>query len=74
MKEEKDITLEILKKLFAVTGKNYSEKFINYGTNPENARPLDKHDGYGRFVADDCGDVVEIWLRVRDGRIDEATF
>jgi len=74
MKEEKDVTLEILKKLFAVTGRNYSEKFIKYGTSLENAKPLEKHDGYGRFVADDCGDVVEIWLRVRDGRIDEATF
>ena len=74
MKEDKDIALEILKKLFAVSGKSYSEKLIDYGTNPENARPLEKHDGYGRISADDCGDVVEVWLRVRDGKIEEATF
>jgi nitrogen fixation NifU-like protein len=74
MKEDKDISLEILKKLFAVTGKSYSEKLIDYGTKPENARPLEKHDGYGKLTADDCGDVVEVWLRVRDGKIEEATF
>ncbi len=73
-KEDRDITLEILKKLFAVTGKNYSEKLIDYGTSLDNARPLDKHDGYGKFTAEDCGDVVEVWLRVRDGRVEEATF
>jgi len=74
MKEDKDITLEILKKLFALSGKSYSEKLIDYGTNPENARPLEKHDGYGRISADDCGDVVEVWLRIRDGKVEEATF
>jgi nitrogen fixation NifU-like protein len=74
MKKDRDITLEILKKLFAVTGKNYSERLIDYGTSLDNARPLEKHDGYGRISADDCGDVVEVWLRVRDGRIEEATF
>jgi len=74
MKEDRDITLEILKKLFAVTGKSYSEKLIDYGTNPDNARPLEKYDGYGRLTADGCGDVVEVWLRVRDGRVEEATF
>jgi nitrogen fixation NifU-like protein len=74
MKEDEDISLEILKKLFAVTGKSYSEKLIDYGTKPENARPLEKHDGYGKLTADDCGDVVEVWLRVRDGKIEEATF
>ena len=74
MNEDRDITLEILKKLFAVTGKDYSEKLIDYGTNPVNARPLEKYDGYGKCISDDCGDVVEVWLLVRDGRVEEATF
>lgn len=74
MNEDRDITLEILKKLYAVTGKNYSEKLIDYGTSHASARPLEKHDGYGKFTAEDCGDVVEVWLRVRDGRIEDATF
>jgi nitrogen fixation protein NifU and related proteins len=74
MKEDRDITIEIMKKLFAVTGLSYSEKLIDYGTSLDNARPLEKYDGHGRLTADDCGDVVEIWLRVRDGRIEEATF
>ncbi len=72
--KDRDITLEILKKLFAVTGKNYSEKLIDYGTSLDNARPLEKHDGYGKFTAEDCGDVVEVWLRLRDGRIEDAAF
>ena len=74
MNEDRNITLEILKKLFAVTGKDYSEKLIDYGTNPVNARPLEKYDGYGKCISDDCGDVVEVWLLVRDGRVEEATF
>jgi|GEM_PF-2628905 len=66
MKEDRDITLEILKNLFAATGRDYSDKLIDYGTDPANARPLEKHDGCGRIPSDDCGDVVEVWLRVRD--------
>lgn len=72
--KDRDITLEILQKLFAVTGKNYSEKLIDYGTSLDNARSMEKHDGYGKFTAEDCGDVVEVWLRLRDGRIEDAAF
>ena len=74
MKEDRDIAVEMLKTLVAATGQRYSEKLIDYGTNPDNARPLEKFDGYGKLTADDCGDVVEVWLRVRDGRVEEATF
>ncbi len=72
---DQDISVKILRQLFAVTGKRYSEKLIDYGTRPNDARPLEKYDGYAKVVSgEECGDSVEVWLKVKDGRIEDATF
>jgi len=40
---------------------------------PRNYGPLDRFDGYAR-VTGPCGDTMEFWIRVQEGRIAEATF
>jgi nitrogen fixation NifU-like protein len=54
--------------LFKETGRLYSEKVIDYGTNPRNCGTLDRPDGYAK-VTGPCGDTVEIFLRVRKEKI-----
>jgi len=49
-------------------GRLYSEKVIDYGTNPRNCGTLDRPDGYAK-VTGPCGDTVEIFLRVRKEKI-----
>jgi len=51
----------------------YSATVIEHARNPRNLGMLPKADGYAAVMGR-CGDTMEIWLRVRDGRITEATF
>ena len=40
---------------------------------PHNYGPLESFDGHAR-VTGPCGDTMEFWLRVREGRVTEASF
>ena len=53
--------------------KIYSETTIDHFMKPRNLGNMDDADGFGR-VTDSCGDTMEIWLKVRNGVIAEATF
>jgi nitrogen fixation NifU-like protein len=53
--------------------KVYSETTIDHFMNPRNLGDMDDADGFGR-VSGSCGDTMEIWLKVRNGAIAEATF
>jgi len=55
------------------TGRHYSARVIDYGTHPRNYGIMDKPDGYAKITGP-CGDTVEIFLQVRDGKIDCITF
>jgi len=59
--------------LLEKTGTFYSERVIDYGTNPRNCGTLDRPDGYAKFTGP-CGDTVEIFLHIRDGRIREIRY
>jgi len=59
----------LLKKM----GNLYSGRVIDYGINPRNCGILDRPDGYAK-VTGPCGDTVEIFLRVRDGRIRDIRY
>jgi nitrogen fixation NifU-like protein len=59
--------------LLKKTGKLYSERVIDYGTRPRNCGTLDRPDGYAKFTGP-CGDTVEIFLRVKDGRIRDICY
>lgn len=55
----------------------YSDKVVDHFENPRNIGSLDKNDadvGTGIVGAPECGDVMRLQLRVKDGVIEEAKF
>ena len=53
--------------------KVYSETAIEHAMNPRNMGNMDNTDGFARTTGP-CGDTMEIWLKVRNNIITEATF
>ena len=51
----------------------YSEKAIDHFLNPRNLGEIAAPDGFGR-VTGPCGDTMEIYLKVRDGKVINASF
>jgi len=51
----------------------YTETVIDHAMNPRNVGNMDNANGFARITGP-CGDTMEIRLRMRDGRIQEATF
>ena len=65
-KEVEQSVMEEMKKV-------YSEKTIDHFLNPRNLGEIPAPDGFGR-VTGPCGDTMEIYLNVRDGKISNASF
>jgi nitrogen fixation NifU-like protein len=53
--------------------KIYGPRVVDLWWNPRNMGPLGAPDGHARITGP-CGDTMEIFLAVRDGRIARATF
>ena len=53
--------------------KVYSETVIDHAMNPRNVGDMKNADGFGK-VTGPCGDTMEIWLKVKNNSISEATF
>ena len=53
--------------------KVYSETVIDHAMNPRNVGSMENSDGHARIIGP-CGDTMEIWLRVRNDSIIEASF
>jgi nitrogen fixation protein NifU and related proteins len=51
----------------------FSERTLDYGTNPKHYGDMDRPDGHAR-VTGPCGDTAEIYLRIQEGKIREAKF
>lgn len=60
---------EILRQAAAV----YSPKVMELWQNPQNAGGLESSDGHA-CITGPCGDTMQIWLRVAEGKVAEATF
>ncbi len=52
---------------------SFSPTAQDHAKNPRNYGPLDEFDGHAR-VTGPCGDTMEFWLVVNNGRADAATF
>jgi nitrogen fixation NifU-like protein len=65
-KEVEQAVMEDMKKV-------YSEKTIDHFLNPRNLDEIPVPDGFGR-VTGLCGDTMEICLKVRDGKVTNASF
>ena len=51
----------------------YTETVIDHAMKPRNVGSIPDADGFAS-VTGPCGDTMEVWLRVNDNRISEATF
>jgi len=51
----------------------YTETVIDHAMNPQNVGSIPDADGFGS-VTGPCGDTMEIWLKVNNSKIEDATF
>jgi nitrogen fixation NifU-like protein len=52
----------------------YSEKVMELFMNPKNAGRLEDADGIGEVGNPQCGDIMKIYIRVKDNRIEDIAF
>ncbi|MDD5450139.1 MAG: Fe-S cluster assembly scaffold protein NifU [Candidatus Omnitrophica bacterium] len=52
----------------------YSEKVMDHFKNPRNVGDMPDADGVGHVGNPTCGDIMELYLKVRDGIIVDAKF
>jgi nitrogen fixation protein NifU and related proteins len=52
----------------------YSEKVMDHFFNPRNVGVIENPDGVGRAGNAKCGDVMELYITVRDGVITDSKF
>ncbi len=52
----------------------YSEKVMDHFTNPRNVGKLDAADGIGEVGNARCGDIMKIYIKVKDGIITDVKF
>ena len=52
----------------------YSEKVMDHFRNPRNVGVLDDADGVGEVGNTVCGDIMKIYLKIKDGVIEDVKF
>jgi nitrogen fixation NifU-like protein len=52
----------------------YSEKVMDHFAHPRNVGEMENPDGVGKVGNPVCGDIMNLYLRVKDGVITDATF
>ena len=70
MSSEMDDLQELI---MADARKVYSDTVIDHAMNPRNVGDMPDADGLAR-VTGPCGDTMEIWLKEKNGNINQATF
>lgn len=52
----------------------YSEKVMDHFTHPRNVGVIEDADGVGEVGNAKCGDIMKIYLKIKDGVVDDAKF
>ena len=52
----------------------YSEKVLDHFRNPRNVGEIEDADGVGTVGNPVCGDMMSIYIKVKDNRIDDVKF
>ncbi|MCI8407473.1 MAG: Fe-S cluster assembly scaffold protein NifU [Oscillospiraceae bacterium] len=52
----------------------YSEKVMDHFANPRNVGEIPDADGVGEVGNAKCGDIMKMFIKVKDGRIDDVKF
>ena len=53
--------------------KVYSETVIEHSLDPRNVGDMEDADGFASFTGS-CGDTMKMWLKVKNGKISDASF
>jgi nitrogen fixation NifU-like protein len=53
---------------------NYSEKVMEHFSNPRNVGEINNPDGLGEAGNPKCGDIMKIYLKVKDNVIEDVKF
>ena len=64
---------KLQKLIMADMRKVYSETTIDHAMNPRNLGDMADASGFGK-VTGPCGDTMEIWLKVKNSTVADATF
>jgi len=52
----------------------YSDILIEHFSHPRNVGVMENPDGYGKLTSSVCGDLMEIYIKVEDGRIADVKY
>ncbi len=52
----------------------YSETVMDHFMNPRNVGSIEDADGVGEVGNAKCGDIMKMYLKIRDGRIEDVRF
>ena len=52
----------------------YSEKVMDHFTNPRNVGEIPDADGVGEVGNAKCGDIMKMYLKIKDNRIEDVKF
>lgn len=52
----------------------YSKKVMEHFMNPRNVGMIENEDGYGKVGNPVCGDLMEIFIKVKENKIDDIKF
>ena len=52
----------------------YSDKVMDHFMNPRNVGEIENADGIGEVGNPRCGDIMKIYLKIRENRIEDAKF
>jgi nitrogen fixation NifU-like protein len=52
----------------------YSEKVMDHFQNPRNVGEIENADGVGELGNPTCGDIMKIYIKVKDDKIDDIKF
>lgn len=52
----------------------YSQKVIDHFTNPRNLGEIKDADGVGEVGNAKCGDVMQLFIKIKDDKIEDAKF
>ena len=64
---------ELENEIMAEMKQVYSNTVTDHAMNPRNAGSISDADGFGSITGP-CGDTIEIWLKIKDGKISNASF
>jgi len=64
---------ELENQIMAEMKRIYTETVIDHAMNPRNVGSIPGADGFGS-VTGACGDTMEIWIKVKDGKIKDVAF